>query len=160
MIGFEHGTLALQACLLTTVGLRRQNGDCPMFRRFYVQKVLCSENICSKGSMFRRFYVQKVLCSEGSMFRRLYVQKVLCSEGPMFRKTLFKRSYSQKVLCSEGPIFRYIQKVLYSENYLFYVFWDFSQSLEFENFLFSAIIIIIFARFWNSRISSREIREN
>ena len=25
-------------------------GDCPMFRRFYVQKVLCSENICSKGS--------------------------------------------------------------------------------------------------------------
>ena len=96
-------------------------GDCPMFRRFYVQKVLCSENICSKGSMFRRFYIQKVLCSEGPIFRRSYIQKVLCSEGPMFRKTLFKRSYIQKVLCSEGPIFRYIQKVLYSENYLFYV---------------------------------------
>ena len=94
-------------------------GDCPMFRRFYVQKVLCSENICSKGSMFRRFYIQKVLCSEGPMFRRSYIQKVLCSEGPMFRKYLFKRSYIQKVLCSEGPIFRYIQKVLYSENSLF-----------------------------------------
>ena len=92
-----------------------------MFRRFYVQKVLCSENICSKGSMFRRFYIQKVLCSEGSMFRRSYIQKVLCSEGPMFRKKLFKRSYIQKVLCSEGPKFRYIQKVLYSENSLFYV---------------------------------------
>ena len=73
-----------------------------MLRRFYVQKVLCSENICSKGSMFRRFYIQKVLCSEGSMFRSSYIQKVLCSEGPMFRKKLFKRSYIQKVLCSNG----------------------------------------------------------
>ena len=82
--------------------------------------------LCSEGSMFRRFYVQKifvqkVLCSEGPIYRRSYVQKVLCSEGPMFRKYLFKRSYIQKVLCSEGPIFRYIQKVLYSENSLFYV---------------------------------------
>ena len=58
-------------------------------------------------------------CSKGSMFRRFYVQKVLCSEGPMFRKYLFKRSYIQKVLGSEGPIFRYIQKVLYSDNYFF-----------------------------------------
>ena len=55
------------------------------------------------------------------LFKRFYVQKVLCSEGPMFRKKLFKRSYIQKVLCSEGPKFRYIQKVLYSENSLFYV---------------------------------------
>ena len=92
-----------------------------MFRRFYVQKVLCSENICSKSSMFRRFYIQKVLCSEGPMFRRSYIQKVLCSKGPMFRKKMLKRSYIQKVLCSEGPIFRYVQKVLYSENSLFYV---------------------------------------
>ena len=38
-----------------------------MFRRSYVQKVLCSE-----GPMFRRFYVQKVLCAE------IFVQKVLC----------------------------------------------------------------------------------
>ena len=59
-----------------------------MFRRFYVQKVLCSE-----GSKLRRSFVQKVLCSEGSMFRRFYIQKVLCSEGPMFRN-----------ICSEGPI--------------------------------------------------------
>ena len=103
-------------------------GDCPMFRRFYVQKVLCSENICSKGSMFNRFYIQKVLCSEGPMFRRSYIQKVLCSEGPMFRKYLFKRSYIQKVLCSEGPIFRYIQKVLYSENYLF----DVGKNFQFQ----------------------------
>ena len=71
--------------------------------------------------MFRRFYIQKGLCSEGSMFRRSYIQKVLCSEGPMFRNKMFKRSYIQKVLCSEDPIFRYIQKVLYSENSLFYV---------------------------------------
>ena len=74
-----------------------------MFRRFYIQKVLCSENICSKGSMFRRFYVQNVLYSEGPMFRRSYVpkkivQKVLYSEGSMFR-----RSYIQ--IYSEGPIF-------------------------------------------------------
>ena len=55
--------------------------------------------------MFRRFYVRKI-----------FVQKVLCSKGSIFR-----RSYVQKVLCSEGPIFRYIQKVLYSENSLFYV---------------------------------------
>ena len=71
--------------------------------------------------MFRRSYIQKVLCSEGSMFRRSYIQKVLCSEGPVFRKKMFKRSYVQKVLCSEGPIFRYIQKIIYSENCLFYV---------------------------------------
>ena len=55
------------------------------------------------------------------MFRRFYVQKVLYSESPMFRKKLFNRSYIQKVPCPEGPIFRYIQKVLYSENSLFYV---------------------------------------
>ena len=65
-------------------------GYSSMFRRSYVQKVLCSE-----GSMFRRSFVQKVLCSEGSMFRRFYIQKVLCSEGPMFRN-----------ICSEGPMFR------------------------------------------------------
>ena len=50
------------------------------------------------------------------MFRRFYIQKVLCSEGSIFR-----RSYVQKVQCSEGPIFRYIQKILYSDNSLFYV---------------------------------------
>ena len=92
-----------------------------MLRRSYVQKALCSENICLKGSMFRRFYIQKVLCSEGSMFRRSYIQKVLYSESPVFRKKLFKRSSIQKVLCSEGPIFRYIRKFLYSDNSLFYV---------------------------------------
>ena len=59
-------------------------GDCPMFRRFYVQKVLCSEHICSKGSMFRRFYIQKVLCSEGPMFRRSYIQKVLRGGGEVY----------------------------------------------------------------------------
>ena len=36
--------------------------------------------LCSEGSMFRRFYIQKVLCSEGPMLRNI------CSEGPMFRK--------------------------------------------------------------------------
>ena len=30
--------------------------------------------------MFRKFYIQEVLCSEGSMCRNI------CSEGPMFRK--------------------------------------------------------------------------
>ena len=39
-----------------------------MFRRSSVRKVLCSENICSKGSMFRRFYIQKVLYSENPLF--------------------------------------------------------------------------------------------
>ena len=66
----------------------------PMFRRFHVRKVLCSENICSKDPMFRRSYVQKVLCaektgqkviySEGSMLRRSYIQ--IYSESPIFRK--------------------------------------------------------------------------
>ena len=69
-----------------------------MFRRFYVQKVLCSENICSKGSMFRRFYIQKVLCSEGSMFRRSYIQ--IYSEGPIFRKVfVLHLSVSGKLQC-------------------------------------------------------------
>ena len=72
---------------------RSSYGYSSMFRRSYVQKVLCSE-----GPMFRRFYVQKVLCSEGSKFRRFYVQKVLYSESSMFRrsyvqKCLFRRSY-------------------------------------------------------------------
>ena len=57
-----------------------------MFRRFYVQKVLCSE-----GSMFRRSFIQKVLCSEGSIFRRFYVQKVQCTE-----------IFVQKVPCLEN----------------------------------------------------------
>ena len=53
--------------------------------------------------LFKRFYVQKVLCSEGPMFRkfffkRSYIQKVLCSEGPIFR-------YIEKVLCSENSLF-------------------------------------------------------
>ena len=47
-----------------------------IFRRFYVQKVLCSEKNCSKGPIFRRFYVQKVLYSD--LFRRSYIQKRLC----------------------------------------------------------------------------------
>ena len=58
----------------------------PMFRRSYVQKVLCSE-----GPLFRRSYVPKVLCSEGSIFRRFYVQKVLCS-----------KIFVQKILCLES----------------------------------------------------------
>ena len=37
------------------------DGDCPIFRRSYVQKVLCSV-LCSKGFLFK--YVQKVLYSE------------------------------------------------------------------------------------------------
>ena len=73
-----------------------------MFRRSYVQKVLCLE-----GSMFRRSFVQKVLCSEGPLFRRSYVQKVICSEGSIIR-----RFYAQKVLCSEI----FVQKVLCLES--------------------------------------------
>ena len=83
-----------------------QAGDFPMFRRFYVQKVLCSENICSKGPIFTRSYVQKVLCSEnicskGPIFRRFYVQKVLYSD-------IFRRSYIQKILC-----------LMYEKTYIF-----------------------------------------
>ena len=81
-------------------------GDCPMFRRFYVQKVLCSENICSKGSVFRRFYIQKVLCSEGPMFRRFYVQKVLCSE----------------INCSKGPIFVHESIIVFIIYFFYSVF--------------------------------------
>ena len=94
-------------------------GDCPMFRRFYVQKVLCSENICSKSSMFRRFYIQKVLCSEGPMFRRSYIQKV----RPMFRRSYVQKIFVQKVLYSEGSMFRrsYIQ--IYSEGPIFRKFF-------------------------------------
>ena len=59
-----------------------------MFRRFYVQKVLCSE-----GPIFRRSYVQKVLCSEN-----ICSKGSICSEGPIFR-------YIQKVLYSENSLF-------------------------------------------------------
>ena len=41
---------------------------------------VCLTGVTGYSSMFRRFYIQKVLCSEGSMFRNI------CSEGPMFRK--------------------------------------------------------------------------
>ena len=58
-----------------------------LFKRFYVQKVLYSED-----PMFRRPYVQK------KMFKRSYIQKVLCSEGPIFR-------YIEKVLYSEHCLF-------------------------------------------------------
>ena len=81
-----------------------------MFRRFYIQKVLCSEGsilipkvLYSEGSIFRnmRFYdyVPKVLYSEGPTFQRFYIPKVLYSEGSMFRKT--GRFYILKVLCSK-----------------------------------------------------------
>ena len=64
-----------------------------MFRRcllgrFYVQKVLCSEDpiissegpFCSEGS-----------CSEDSMCRRSHVQKSLYSEAPIFRMSCIKK---------------------------------------------------------------------
>ena len=72
-----------------------------MFRRSYVQKVLCLE-----GSMFRRPFVQKVLCSEGSMLRRFYIQKVLCSDSPMFSN-----------ICSEGTMFRKHGGLFVSSNW-------------------------------------------
>ena len=61
------------ACIVGPIMVLGAEGS--MFRRSFVQKVLCSE-----GSMFRRFYIQKVICSEVPMFRNM------CSEGPMFRK--------------------------------------------------------------------------
>ena len=87
-------------------------GDCPMFRRFYVQKKIVEKVLCSEGSIFRRSYVQKVLCSEGPIFRRSYVQKFLCSEKNCSKGPIFRRFYVQKVLYSD--IFRrsYIQKIL------------------------------------------------
>ena len=60
----------------------------PIFRRSYVQKVLCSENIY----LFRRSYVQLVFYSEVPMFEKSYVQKVLYSED----------------LCSEGLMLEHI----------------------------------------------------
>ena len=77
-----------------------------MFRRSYVQKVLCSEGLCLEDVMFSSFYVHKVLYSVASMFKRSYVQnvlfqKVLCSEGPMLRI-----SYVQKLICSECPLLK------------------------------------------------------
>ena len=58
------------------------NGDCPMFRRSYIQKVLCSEGPMFRKYLFKRSYIQKVLCSEGPIFR--YIQKVLYSENSLF----------------------------------------------------------------------------
>ena len=43
----------------SAVGVAVFMGYSPMFRRFYIPKVLCSE-----GSIFRRFYIPKVLYSE------------------------------------------------------------------------------------------------
>ena len=53
-----------------------------MFRRPYIQKVICSEGPIFRKKMFKRSYIQKVLCSEGSIFR--YIQKVLYSENSLF----------------------------------------------------------------------------
>ena len=75
-------------------------GDCPMFRRFYVQTVLYSE-----GPMFRRSYVLKVLYSEGPMFRRSYVQKIFVQKVVHSEGSMFRRSYIQ---IYSGPIFRKI----------------------------------------------------
>ena len=72
LLDFNSGELTALQDLDTDVSVTALSSEGPMFRRFYVQKVLCSE-----GSIFRRFYVQKVLYSEGSMFRRSYVQKYL-----------------------------------------------------------------------------------
>ena len=55
--------------------------------------------------LFKRFYVQKVLCSEGSIFRRSYVQKVLCSENICSKGPIFRRFYVQKVLYLENSLF-------------------------------------------------------
>ena len=63
--------------------------------------------LCSEAPIFRRSYVQKVLCS------KIFVQKVLYSEGPSLYVQKIKRFYIKKVLCSEEPIFRrsFVQKV-------------------------------------------------
>ena len=55
-----------------------------IFRRSYVQKLLCSENICSESSMFRWSFIRKVLCLEGPIFRRSCIQKIFVHE-PKFR---------------------------------------------------------------------------
>ena len=52
--------------------LRRSCSDGPIFRRSFVQKVLCLE-----GSMFRKNSLQ------GPIFKRSCVPKVLCSERLM-----------------------------------------------------------------------------
>ena len=96
-----------------------------MFRRSFVQKVLCSE-----GPLFRRSYVQDffmsyVLFLENPMFRRSYVKT--CS---MFRRSLFGMFCVQKGLCSEYPIFSrsyvlkiLVQKVLCSDALIFRSFY-------------------------------------
>ena len=48
-------------------------GHSSLFQRFYVPKIFVQKvekilNLYSEGPMFRRYYVQKVLCS-GHMFR-------------------------------------------------------------------------------------------
>ena len=63
--------------LITSTYSNEKCGDCPMFRRFYVQKIFVQKVLCSEGSIFRRFYVQNVLCSEN-------IQKVLYSENSLF----------------------------------------------------------------------------
>ena len=87
-----------------------------MYRRSYIQKVLCSEGPMFRKYLFRRSFVQMVSYSKDPMFRKSYVQKKLFY---MFRRSyiqkyLFGRFYIQKVLCWEDPIFRrsFVQKVL------------------------------------------------
>ena len=63
-----------------------------LFGRFYVQKVLCSENPIISSSyvqkviFVQKVLVQKILCSELLMFRSSYIQKLLFSECPVLKK--------------------------------------------------------------------------
>ena len=97
--------------------------DCPMFRRSYIQKVLCSESPMFRKYLFRRSYVQMVSYSEDPMFRKSYVQKYLFKRSytqkvTYVQKTLYSAVFVWKVLYPEGPMFRrsYIQNILCSEG--------------------------------------------
>ena len=148
-----------------------------MFRRFYVQKIFVQKVLYSEGPMFRRFYVQKVLYSEGPMFRRLYVQKkivqkVLYSEGSMFRRSyiqIYSEDFNQH---SEQPQTRSdhrrivpaiqgydttVYLVIFAcsniREFLILGLFTKFRIREFSFFFRSDIIIVIFARFWNSNFA-------
>ena len=88
----------------------------PMFRRSYVQKVLCSENICSEGpdgpvgSLLRLFNVDAMSLWTTALF--WYFGAVRIGPNPM-RPWYFSRTYAQRLrTCRRSPALSLVRRVV------------------------------------------------
>ena len=115
----------------------------PIFRRSYVQKALCSENICSEGSMFRWYFIHKVICLEGHIFRRSCIQKIFV------QKVLFWNTFPSFSFRYKNIFFILVHFTLlfyFLHNFIINFFLGYTR-MRFEDPTFSELQISKFPKF-------------